>query len=1226
MDSRFLILLPLVLWTEQVHGSRERNVTASCCNYYKQMMWDEYGKCVDSYGIVPICDGSKQGCYYGNRFYTEGETVATIPSKCIKLICSEVNVHSGSDGNFNFGNGGQLVVDNARTVQMKIVHVSSGCGCCEDKGELFPNQTARILDRSICDISICIDGQWVSDYDDYDYSTSYYYYSYDYRADGLDKAEEARNEGVNFEFVNNIKGSQHDCEHGIQKCIDACNKGTNSLDGAKQLKEKCLHEFKNCSEKHQRNKIDHDDDKDIIDGSGRRRFLGDYYGGHKKCCSHEGQYYIHEETISISSDSYGTNCRRRFCYYGYIRTRYSSCCCIENNEMYSCYEHRPLPSSDHETCSIRKCCDGIIETYHQPGCCYMNGQIYKPGQKLGYSKDYCQIQRCVDSEIIYEDAGYCCKVDGKYYRPYSVVESNPKKCILKKCHWREGVINYSLDTCHCCLYNDQLYVNGSTLSPSPCVTIQCIDGKWNDGCSRIKCDYCHIGTFYKTFDGVVFNYDGYCNSTLVQSYNYHYSRSRTIHLSFKKCSLPFSDSLACNDVLTIKHSHNTAITIRPGGYIEINGNPVTDLSYSGHYNLFIYETAFAIRVITFSGVIVEYGKDINPDVRIYTPSYNKWNHYGLCGTYDGKKKYDLVPRHHYYYNYDSSLSYFFNSWRASYSCSNENQYHGRNCSSLTATEVEHITTMCWNLYDSIECHQARLNLTAYREACVRYMCACLPCQQSYCKMYMESEYINDCSTHGGHVVFDCDDDHEHSSTMETPWVLASTTYNQWMFSKGTTRNWASSDGTTKSPATSEETTESSVPSGGTTESPASSEETTESSVPSGGTTESSASSEETTESSVSGEETAESLVFSEETTESSVSSRGTTESPATSEETTKSSVPSGGTTESPASSEETTESSVPSGGTTESSASSEETTESSVSGEETAESLVFSEETTESSVSSRGTTESPATSEETTESSVPSGGTTESPASSEETTESSVPSGGTTESSASSEETTESSVSGEETAESLVFSEETTESSVSSRGTTESPATSEETTESSVPSGGTTESSASSEETTESSASSEETTESSASSEETTESSASSEETTESSASSEETTESSVPSGGTTESSASSEETTESSVSLQYPVEEQRNLQRPVSSEETAESLVFSEETTESSVSSRGTTESPASSEETTKSLVFSEERTESSVLIGEITESPASSEETTESLVFSEETTESSV
>ncbi|XP_076067719.1 uncharacterized protein LOC143040511 [Oratosquilla oratoria] len=413
MACRFLLAVLIIIWGEQANGHELVDVNAACCGHYRQQRWDEYTHCVNRYGVVPACDGSRRGCYYGNQFFTVGETVAIIPEKCMKLVCVCITVHNNDDQSWlHLTDDGQMVADNSHTVQMKIVHVSGGCGCCQHDGEMFPNGTMKILDRSKCNISICVDGEWVPIQDDPCGPRNNGVRSNN-RMDNIDTDDDLKT----------IRNTLHNPSFGDQELP---LHGENTKDGGRMERmQESLSLSKYCYERADYCQLNcsnssaqchyvcqSDFDKCMPNRSDNARTFD---GGvpenrivyrRTRCCVYNLQHYFHGETIAIINDTYGRGCRKMYCYNSYIYTQNYECCCVEGNEVYSCYGHTTLPSSDHETCTIRKCCDGTIETSHEPGCCNENGIVYRPGAYLGYTSDYCHRKRCMEGKIIYENTGY----------------------------------------------------------------------------------------------------------------------------------------------------------------------------------------------------------------------------------------------------------------------------------------------------------------------------------------------------------------------------------------------------------------------------------------------------------------------------------------------------------------------------------------------------------------------------------------------------------------------------------------------------------------------------------------------------------------------------------------------------------------------------------------------------------------------------------------------------
>ncbi|XP_076033132.1 mucin-19-like isoform X2 [Oratosquilla oratoria] len=498
------------------------------------------------------------------------------------------------------------------------------------------------------------------------------------------------------------------------------------------------------------------DEKDEEDFEGQltEKERASFYSNDYTCCFHEGRYYFEGETIALYNKSYGSDCEKDICLKGKVTKCYFECCCIEGNEMYSCYSDKALPSSNFETCTIRKCCDGFIHEFQEPGCCSVDGQVYKQYQEVGLTDDGCQIRRCIQGQVVLEDAGRCCLVDGHYVHNGEVVESNPEKCIMKICR-NLNIVELSKDTCPCCLYNDELFVNGSVIKRE-CVQLTCVNGIWKEE-EHICCDFCqiHTGTNYFTFDGTSYFHNGVCNVTLVQDHYYGYDPTNFIALSFKMCGFPFTEKATCNGVLTIKHNYHTVITLSPGKTIQVNGRTITELPY-GENDLFIWENAFTYRVLTFDDLMVEYGKSNPPIVRVYTPNKNRGRLFGLCGAYDGSVYRDLRPRNAYSFFFQYSTEYFYNSWKTRESGCKAIIDWEEACTGVSSERKEHIKKLCEaKITCGTGCGHDSLGVKAVQERCLSDLCYCRPDCETKCLVVLEEELIHLCRSVGGNILLQC---------------------------------------------------------------------------------------------------------------------------------------------------------------------------------------------------------------------------------------------------------------------------------------------------------------------------------------------------------------------------------------------------------------------------------------------------------------------------------------
>ncbi|XP_071514153.1 uncharacterized protein [Panulirus ornatus] len=441
-----------------------------------------------------------------------------------------------------------------------------------------------------------------------------------------------------------------------------------------------------------------------------------------KDCTVDGVVFKHGDVIELQRDDDGTDCSKLWCHDGQTRLESYDCCCICGGEMFPCGRlTRPVADS----CIIETCDNGVITTVHHQDCCIMNGKMYVNQQRIQLSGDICNAFVCSSGRMIKVPSGKCCPdLQGKLVPPGGAVLKDASKCLLTVCTAGGKLVDLSIpDLCGCCEMDGNLFVNGSNLHLSTCITLICINSTWTAEPSD-TCFTCSIGyPRIETFDDLSYEFFGDCNYIMVQKGTVK-RRVPSISTQFRVCSEPFTDVLSCVGKVVINHSRHVKVTLLVGGRVKVNG-ALVNLPYR-HVNesVFIWDNGQEIGVITFRRFLVWYSKSENrPSLKIVAPPTERGHDWhGLCGAFDGDYVNDLTSKDRQVVSYALT---FASSWT---SLEQENKlcldHLDDDKDACPASRHHHFARFCKDFLQWLVAANCTPSTT--KDACVNYLCLCYP--------------------------------------------------------------------------------------------------------------------------------------------------------------------------------------------------------------------------------------------------------------------------------------------------------------------------------------------------------------------------------------------------------------------------------------------------------------------------------------------------------------------
>ncbi|XP_071536806.1 BMP-binding endothelial regulator protein-like [Panulirus ornatus] len=396
------------------------------------------------------------------------------------------------------------------------------------------------------------------------------------------------------------------------------------------------------------------------------------------------------------------------------------------------------------------CVDGRIKRSHNPGCCIVDTNLYRNNDII-QSFPNCTTHVCVDGQVMQLPSQECCRdLEGKWILRNQVVESNERKCLLKVCQGNNTILDKSLDdVCNCCRLGGQLYQENQVVVMSPCISLVCLNNKWERNDTLHNCQECFSAgdPHIRTLDGMYYNFYGKCNYTMVQRGMTGFT-SPFIAAHFKTCGPPFRDAMSCNGEITIKHNDHIALVITEDATVQVNGARVT-LPYSmPEENIFIWDEGMDIKIITFNGFYVRYTKHaVMPGMYVYAPSAEMnqtWS--GLCGLYNGVREDDP----HDSDGVLTDVANFATSWNTGVSSKIPSCKDDVKDVQATCTEElrEKFEPKCKALLE-----MARANCTPIltEDGCLEDMCGCAPEKEHTCLLSIKHGLEHEC----GPITMDC---------------------------------------------------------------------------------------------------------------------------------------------------------------------------------------------------------------------------------------------------------------------------------------------------------------------------------------------------------------------------------------------------------------------------------------------------------------------------------------
>lgn len=313
------------------------------------------------------------------------------------------------------------------------------------------------------------------------------------------------------------------------------------------------------------------------------------------------------------------------------------------------------------------------------------------------------------------------------------------------CHQHETVAKQNCDgfNCVCCIpdppksgceHNGKFYQDGDSI-PGLCVTITCIDGKWEMKNLWInsKCGMCnlHNDPHITTFDSFYYNWHGKCNYSISQ-HEFGYQEKYGIYGQFRQCN----GLASCIDVTTFTDNPNTVIEITYNGAQNVLVNNVPYVVSSSFEMINVGGLSHPVFAMRFKDCNFFFGSQglmlLTCKNQVFVWAYPdlKDQLNGLCGHYNMEQADDFTDRDGAVLPLTSYPNSFPLSWTTAdqsekYCKDKEDPNTGRDPCEADRDEIKKLTEMCQKLFQDVKGKAARPSTTKPNSdilSCVSDLC------------------------------------------------------------------------------------------------------------------------------------------------------------------------------------------------------------------------------------------------------------------------------------------------------------------------------------------------------------------------------------------------------------------------------------------------------------------------------------------------------------------------
>uniref|UniRef100_A0A481MQJ2 Hemolectin n=1 Tax=Nipponaphis monzeni TaxID=196483 RepID=A0A481MQJ2_9HEMI len=305
------------------------------------------------------------------------------------------------------------------------------------------------------------------------------------------------------------------------------------------------------------------------------------------------------------------------------------------------------------------------------------------------------------------------------------------------------------EKCPCKLRNT-FYQPGEEISKD-CNKCTCIGGEWS--CTNAKCRaecYAIGDPHYKTFDGMKFNFMGFCSYYLVvlpefsiEAENIPCDGTMSLEHGFETINVLGKSS--CTKTVTIRFGNNTNIKLGQGKTVFVNDESVEKLPVSIQSLAYIREqSTFFLQILISNGIEVWW--DGETRMYIYASPELEGKTRGLCGTFNGNQNDDMFTPEG---DIETNVVSFGNKWKTKESCVNKNLETTIKTSHPCDENIQfkHLAeNYCSNITGKLfsNCH-TQVDPIPYYDDCLYDVCSCHPSQFSRCYCQILASYALECS-------------------------------------------------------------------------------------------------------------------------------------------------------------------------------------------------------------------------------------------------------------------------------------------------------------------------------------------------------------------------------------------------------------------------------------------------------------------------------------------------
>ncbi|XP_050428341.1 hemocytin-like [Adelges cooleyi] len=341
--------------------------------------------------------------------------------------------------------------------------------------------------------------------------------------------------------------------------------------------------------------------------------------------------------------------------------------------------------------------------------------------------------------------------------PFDVKPSNNNTYCEEGCICPVGTVEdngkcISKDECPCKMRN-QFYKPGDVINKD-CNKCTCTGGEWS--CTNAKCQaecYAIGDPHYKTFDGMKFNFMGACSYYLVVLPEFAIEAENipcdgTMSQEYGYETPAYLGKATCTKTVTIRVGNSTAIKLGQNKLVSVNGEIVDKLPVIVLDVAYIREfSTFFLQVMLTNGIEVLWDGETRLYIHASPELQGKTK--GLCGTYNGNQKEDLLTPEG---DIETDVVSFANKWKTKESCKNGNLEVALKAPHPCDANIQfkHIAeNYCRNITGQqfSDCHTL-VDPAAYYEDCLYDMCSCQPGQFSRCYCQILASYALECAHQG----------------------------------------------------------------------------------------------------------------------------------------------------------------------------------------------------------------------------------------------------------------------------------------------------------------------------------------------------------------------------------------------------------------------------------------------------------------------------------------------